>query len=225
MTSTTCRYCGVKISEHEATRCLDAWVSEIVFKAIVTEQDNVRGFRASFPTTFGTLTHYVPRYSSDISAAWEVAEKMMQKAPANMWFCVWSIMDAARWVAGYMKYDESDGDVVWVEEASESAPTVPLAICRAAVMSASEGNISLSADGRKYVIKDLGYQRTPTDAVYDVEMPDGVWRVPVQVIVDNRDEYYKNEKEDTVKSIQDGQMDVYEISEWAKKQYELVGCL
>lgn len=73
MTDPTCPHCGTAMGEHEATRCLDAWVAEMVYRAIVTEKDNVRGFRASFPITFGSQTHYVPRYSSDISAAWEAA--------------------------------------------------------------------------------------------------------------------------------------------------------
>lgn len=68
----------------------------------------------------------------------------------------------------------------------------------------------------KYKQKDLGYKRTPTDASYRVEMEDrSVWEVPVQVIVDSRDENYKSDEEDTIGFIRAGTLDRYEIEDWA----------
>ena len=65
-------------------------------------------------------------------------------------------------------------------------------------------------------MKDLGYKRTPTDAKLRVEMSDGsLWDVPVQVIADDRDDNYKNDKEDTIGFIRDGTLDAYEIEDWA----------
>jgi len=56
-----------------------------------------------------------------------------------------------------------------------------------------------------YTMKDLGYTRTPTDAMYQVEMPDGsLWQVPVQVIADSRDENYVEDQEDTIGYIRTG---------------------
>lgn len=68
----------------------------------------------------------------------------------------------------------------------------------------------------KYFMKDLGYQRTPTDARFRVEMPDGrKWDVPVQAIADSRDEQYRDDEEDTIGSIRDGGLDDSEIHDWA----------
>jgi hypothetical protein len=65
-------------------------------------------------------------------------------------------------------------------------------------------------------MKDLGYKRTPTDAMYQVEMPDGsLWQVPVQAISDSRDENYAEDKEDTIGSIREGGLSEYEITDWA----------
>lgn len=65
-------------------------------------------------------------------------------------------------------------------------------------------------------MKDLGYQRTPTDAMYRVEMSDGSqWDVPVQIIADSRDEHYSEDMEDTIGAIKKGQLDDSEISDWA----------
>ena len=51
---------------------------------------------------------------------------------------------------------------------------------------------------KTYTQKDLGYTRTPTSAVLRITMPDGsTWDVPAQIVVDSRDEYYCDEKEDT----------------------------
>ena len=69
---------------------------------------------------------------------------------------------------------------------------------------------------KQYAMKDLGYKRTPTNAMMRVQMTDGSWwAVPVQVIADNRDEYYANEQEDTIGFILDESLDEYEIKDWA----------
>lgn len=67
-----------------------------------------------------------------------------------------------------------------------------------------------------YEMKDLGYPRTPTTAMYRVEMEDGSnWDVPVQAIADSRDENYADDREDTVGSIRNGDLIDSEISDWA----------
>ena len=69
---------------------------------------------------------------------------------------------------------------------------------------------------KTYVMKDLGYKWTSTTAMYRVEMSDGsLWDVPVQVIVDSRDEHYQEDKEDTVRGIRAGTLSDYEIYDWA----------
>lgn len=68
----------------------------------------------------------------------------------------------------------------------------------------------------KYEMKDLGYTRTPTTAIFRVEMEDhSQWEVPVQAIADSRDEHYCEDKEDTIGSIRDGGLDDSEIHDWA----------
>lgn len=67
-----------------------------------------------------------------------------------------------------------------------------------------------------YQQKDLGYARTPTSAQMHITMEDGsVWAVPVQAIVDSRDESYADEKEDTIGFIRAGTLGDYNISDWA----------
>ncbi len=69
---------------------------------------------------------------------------------------------------------------------------------------------------KQYIMKDLGYKRTATEAQYIVEMPDGSeWAVPVQAIVDSRDEHYKEDQEDTIGFIREGGLSDYEITDWA----------
>ena len=67
-----------------------------------------------------------------------------------------------------------------------------------------------------YKQKDLGYPRAATTALYQVEMSDGSrWNVPVQVIADSRDEFYREDEEDTIGSIRDGRLSDSEIQDWA----------
>ncbi len=67
-----------------------------------------------------------------------------------------------------------------------------------------------------YTQKDLGYPRTPTTAMFRVEMEDkSLWDVPVQAIVDDRDSFYADEKEDTVRFIHEGGLTDAEIHDWA----------
>lgn len=69
---------------------------------------------------------------------------------------------------------------------------------------------------KTYQMKNLGYTRTPTAALLRIEMEDGSkWDVPVQAIVDSRDEDYSEDKEDTIGSIRDGGLNEAEIHDWA----------
>ena len=69
---------------------------------------------------------------------------------------------------------------------------------------------------KPYTMKDLGYKRTPTIAIRRVTMEDGSeWDVPVQIIVDSRDENYASEKEDTIGFIREGSLSKGEVQDWA----------
>lgn len=67
---------------------------------------------------------------------------------------------------------------------------------------------------KTYQQKDLGYPREATSAMFRVTMPDwSRWDVPVQIIADSRDENYKGE--DTVRSIREKNLGLYQIESWA----------
>ena len=67
-----------------------------------------------------------------------------------------------------------------------------------------------------YQQKDLGYARVPTSAQIHFDCPDGsTWAVPVQVVVDSRDENYREDEEDTIRYILEGGLSEYEIHDWA----------
>lgn len=69
---------------------------------------------------------------------------------------------------------------------------------------------------KPYKQKDLGYKRKPTAARLIVEFSNGErWAVPVQLIVDDRDTHYADEKEDTAGFIARGSLDDYEVTDWA----------
>jgi hypothetical protein len=58
--------------------------------------------------------------------------------------------------------------------------------------------------------------KTTTRAKLRVTMPDGSrWDVPVQVIADDRDDYYSDDNEDTIRSIREGGLDASDITDWA----------
>lgn len=67
-----------------------------------------------------------------------------------------------------------------------------------------------------YAMKDLGYPRAQTTAIFRVEMPDGSkWDVPAQAIADSRDANYADEHEDTIGFIRERSLDAFEIPDWA----------
>jgi hypothetical protein len=74
---------------------------------------------------------------------------------------------------------------------------------------------------KEYIQKNLGYPREKTDAKYRVTMNDGsIWEIPVQIIVDKRDEYYKDDEEDTIKFIRNKSLSVFEIEDWASNNMD-----
>lgn len=68
---------------------------------------------------------------------------------------------------------------------------------------------------KAYKQKNLGYKRAATKAVMRVTFENKEkWDVPLQIIADSRDEHYKDEKEDTVKSVRAGKLDDDEFTDW-----------
>lgn len=143
----TCPHCGVGIGEHEAELCLNKWVGETVThvvprrlwiatsdggkSATMTSEyrQRVEKWVEEHPVVFGKpmwVAHWdiYPRYSSDISAAWEVLERL-RDMDCDVALC----SAGAEWTV--------ESNVVDVTVRSKSAP---LAICRAAVLAATGEN-------------------------------------------------------------------------------------
>ena len=134
-----CPHCKTEIDEHEAGRCLDAWVAEAVMGAKWTEQENVCRILWNADGVEMIMEEWsekdwvpstasLPQYSTDIAAAWDVVEKV----------CTWEAEDSVLKLRGQGPspeiLDEPDG---WYDvelgRRSGSAATAPLAICRAAL--------------------------------------------------------------------------------------------
>ena len=130
-----CPHCKTEIDEHEASRCLDAWVAEAV------TGEGKQGFLcpdcggAHFGTSKGERICHgppfacgwsgpsldaSPSYSTDIAAAWEVVGRLKEN---GIGLIIWTASDV---VQAYR--DKEDGDYLADEKAK-----VPLAICRAAL--------------------------------------------------------------------------------------------
>jgi hypothetical protein len=130
-----CPRCGTHVDEHEARRCMDAWVAEAVM-----------GWRRETITMANELIEVLigpegiryynqfPHYSINIADAWEVVEKMRKKGAAfgidarwsqicTVYFCVPLEKDDLRRDSGYGN---------WKYEGN-AANNYPLAICRAAL--------------------------------------------------------------------------------------------
>lgn len=98
-----CPHCNTHIDEHPASRCLDAWVEQ----AVIDRQLRIK------TEEWGL----VPRYSTDIAAAWEVVEKFRDYD--------WKL------------YSHGEGETMVIYKDGThyegDASTAPLAICRAAI--------------------------------------------------------------------------------------------
>lgn len=119
-----CPHCQTEIDEHEAGRCLRGWVAESVMGWRVENGED--GLPAhAFPSKdehVYLLPDLGPQWypDHDIAAAWEMVEKLGEDVTHDIgvsyngfqWFCEWGVQ-------GQMHI--------------ETAPTAPLAICRAAL--------------------------------------------------------------------------------------------
>jgi hypothetical protein len=135
-----CPHCGVDIDEHEASRCLDAWVAEAVIKDIVSIHmpDGISG--PKYPMIYrGGDEYKPPDYSTSIAAAWEVVEYFHNKQyPAELmgdqghnwdrWdFRIWSPVDEPDIT------EELAAGWDYSMDLNNRLASAPLAICRAAI--------------------------------------------------------------------------------------------
>ena len=129
--------CGIDIIDHPASRCLDDLVAEKVLGFIKVPFPGVPKFQK--PTVDGVVPlFFTPNYSSYISDAWEVAERMRE---LDQYICpqiYWDDNDGLEpgyWVAEFNRYAKKTSDYRHYEAVAETAP---LAICRAALLMVNE---------------------------------------------------------------------------------------
>jgi len=122
-----CPHCQTEVDEHEAGRCLDAWVADVVMDYF----ENYSGATAEYVTEgmFDMVNEHgwrvevipAPHYSTDIAAAWKVVERLLEKDRiSSISFGGWDNKQYTTYVVSIYNFDE---------EASKA----PLAICRAAL--------------------------------------------------------------------------------------------
>lgn len=120
MTDPTCPHCGVTIGEHEANACLDRLVSETIFGVPFVTPGH--GTCCTCQDCGYAYEECKCGYVTSIGMAWEVLEWLRDKD------CDVALCSAgAEWTV--------ESNVVDRVVRSKSAP---LAICRAAVLAASE---------------------------------------------------------------------------------------
>ena len=117
-----CPHCDTSVDEHEAGRCLDAWVAEAVMGCKPAD-------RQASPDGIVSLTEsddriiYLPDWSpsAKIAAAWEVVGRFFRfdvGTDGMLYLCEVGISPTRKFIA--------------------SADTAPLAICRAALKGSEE---------------------------------------------------------------------------------------
>jgi len=121
-----CPNCATEVDEHEAGRCLDAWVASAVFNE---PEPKSRFDRPSEDGAWRWTGDYVPRFapkpfSTDIAAAWEVVGRV-----SNGYYIDIGVDEHGAQVQ-INKYEDGSWDIL---PESIRADTAPLAICRAAI--------------------------------------------------------------------------------------------
>jgi len=121
-----------EIDQLEAGFELNATIAVKVFgwKKVEVTGHNFSGFGYFRESRIYDI-YELPNYSTDISAAWEVVEKM--KEHKGEWFALEYYPAEDSWEAGW-KYDDYDTGPSWsIFRNHATAKTLPLAICRAAL--------------------------------------------------------------------------------------------
>ena len=139
-----CPHCETKIDEHEANRCLDAWVAEAVFEKRLEYHDErlpvgwdgetkepvlftkPYWFDLDDDITYLRITDgfrgMVRSYSTSIAAAWEALDHLAKSDFAVHWIVS----------EGY------NCSVLAADWINSTASSAPLAICRAALKAVGE---------------------------------------------------------------------------------------
>ena len=137
MTNLLCPHCDTSVDEHEAGRCLDAWVARDVMglePVLFDEPYGGLGKPAGRRGWYIPPVHPVEYYSTDIAAAWEVVERSSLSL----------VKTKEGWLAGQYDLEEEYLDVEFgvidghFSRGYATADTAYLAICRAALKAVGE---------------------------------------------------------------------------------------
>jgi len=115
-----CPECGVHIDEHLAGRCLDAWIGGSIMnldRVIIDDEDGEAIYKR-YPSAIAW--GFVPSYSTDIAATWEVVEKITEP-PKDI--------ETSRRMSNTIFSRWFDTANLWACSASEAS----LEICRAVI--------------------------------------------------------------------------------------------
>ena len=122
---TNCPHCETKVDQHEAGRCLDAWVAERVMEHDTFSEE-----------VYGELLWYegdrsknyvLPLYSTEIAAAWEVRARLSDMWHPDYLFHLSGPFDIDSW---RVQREDPFGSKPFATGA-----TAEIAICRAALKS------------------------------------------------------------------------------------------
>ena len=140
-----CPECGVPVDEHDAGRCLDAWIHSLVMGKRVYTQDelaerNERGHSFIIVTTIdGEIVNYddstIPRYSTDIAPSQRVVNKLDDDGKIISLNVVNRFIPKRQVVVVIEKEDETA--IHNRRYITGKALTPPLAICRAKIKAVS----------------------------------------------------------------------------------------
>jgi hypothetical protein len=132
----------------KAGRDLDALVAQRVMKRAVKAYETLKGadMREHFGELWIQVSDYpsqyapLPRYSSDIAAAWQIVGRMDGE---------WTITghEGIGWTARF--YSSTGGIAAVVVGVFAEAPTAPHAICLAALRATDGGKLACALCGRK----------------------------------------------------------------------------
>lgn len=115
------------IQNEPAGKNFDTWIAKNIFNLeVVDDYSGIHCLADGYKTQ-------IPNYSTDISAAWEVVEKMMNKKYRYVFRGNFE-GDGLHWAA-FDQQEWADSNPPWQSNLCES---LPLAICRAALLAVRE---------------------------------------------------------------------------------------
>lgn len=122
-----CQTCGIPVLQHEANRCLDAWVAERVLGHHFYQTSTGELWSTDLPGYY-----FLAHYSTDIAAAWMVFEKFK----GHGWDLGWHIFTSGPLGRGERRegWFVTDGGEYDFHEIAFGGDSPCLAICRAALL-------------------------------------------------------------------------------------------